>query len=77
MKRNHTIMPRMSMRWYAVQIGNDYASDWGSVHKHEAFEMARDAAEENPGEEVRISFCKAYPDDNFCDGVIIVQEATC
>lgn len=76
MKRSKTVMPRMSMRWYAVLVGEHCGSDYGSFHKREALEMAREAAEENPDEEVRISLCTSYPDDDTSDGVIVIHEPT-
>lgn len=76
MKRSKTVMPRMSMRWYAVIVGDYSGSDYGSFHKREAIEMAREAAKENPDEEVYISLCTSYPDDDFCDGTIVIHEPT-
>lgn len=60
-------------RFYAVQVGDDYSSDYGSTVKREAMKMARQEAKANPGQEVRISLCMT--DDDFCDGIITVQEA--
>ena len=64
----------MSKRFYAVQIGNDYSSDWGSTRKREAIVMAHQAARENPGKEIRISICTT--DDDFCDRQIIIREGS-
>ena len=61
-------------RFYAVQIGNDYSSDWGSTRKREAIVMAHQAARENPGKEIRISICTT--DDDFCDREIIIREGS-
>ena len=61
-------------RFYAVQIGNDYSSDWGSTRKREAIVMAHQAARENPGKEIRISICTT--DDDFCDRQIIIREGS-
>ena len=58
-------------RFYAVQIGNDYSSDWGSTRKREAIVMAHQAARENPGKEIRISICTT--DDDFCEREIIIR----
>ena len=64
----------MAKRFYAVQIGNDYSSDWGSTRKREAIVMAHQAARENPGKEIRISICTT--DDDFCDRQIIIREGS-
>ena len=58
-------------RFYAVQIGNDYSSDWGSTRKREAIVMAHQAARENPGKEIRISICTT--DDDFCEREIVIR----
>ena len=60
-------------KFYAVQVGNDYACDNGSTNKREAVRMARQEARENPGKEVRIAVCTV--DDDFVTSEIIVQEA--
>lgn len=64
----------MSKNWYAVQVGSDYTSDYGSTVKREALRMAREEAKkpENNGLEVRIAVCSA--DDDYCHDVIIVRE---
>ena len=64
----------MSKKYYAVQIGNDYSSDWGSTRKREAIVMAHQAARENPGKEIRISICTT--DDDFCDREIIIRDGS-
>ena len=64
----------MSKKFYAVQIGNDYSSDWGSTRKREAIVMAHQAARENPGKEIRISICTT--DDDFCERQIIIREGS-
>ena len=64
----------MSKKFYAVQIGNDYSSDWGSTRKREAIVMAHQAARENPGKEIRISICTT--DDDFCEREIIVRDGS-
>lgn len=61
-------------RFYAVQIGNDYSSDWGSTRKREAIVMAHQAARENPGKEIRISICTT--DDDFCEREIVIREGS-
>ncbi len=61
-------------RFYAVQIGNDYSSDWGSTRKREAIVMAHQAARDNPGKEIRISICTT--DDDFCEREIIVRDGS-
>jgi hypothetical protein len=62
---------KMSKRFYAVQHGDDFASDYGSSVKREAMKMARELAKEYPGEEIRICLCRE--DDDFCEGEIIVK----
>ena len=64
----------MSKKYYAVQIGNDYSSDWGSTRKREAIVMAHQAARENPGKELRISICTT--DEDFCESEIIIREGS-
>lgn len=59
------------MTWYAIQVGNDYASDYGSTIKRKAFQMAKKEAHKNPESEVRICVCKT--NDDFCDKEIIIQ----
>lgn len=64
----------MARRFYAVQHGDNYDSDFGSTRKAEALKMAKDLAS-NPrynGDEIRISLCTT--EDDYCDGVIIVRE---
>ena len=64
----------MSKNWYAVQVGSDYTSDYGSTVKREALRMARNEAKkpENNGLEVRIAVCSV--DDDYCQDEIIVRE---
>lgn len=64
----------MSKNWYAVQVGDDYASDYGSTVKREALRMARQEAKkpENDGIEVRIAVCST--DDDYCREVIVIRE---
>lgn len=63
----------MDRRYYAVQVGGDYVTDdCGSTVKREAFRMARRAARENPGQEVRIVLRTV--EDDYCDGIIFVQK---
>ena len=64
----------MSKNWYAVQVGDDYVSDYGSTVKREALRMARQEAKkpENDGLEVRIAVCST--DDDYCREVIVVRE---
>lgn len=64
----------MSKNWYAVQVGSDYTSDYGSAVKREALRMARKEAKkpENNGLEVRIAVCST--DDDYCQDEIIVRE---
>lgn len=65
----------MSKRFYAVQVGDDYSSDYGSTVKRAAFRMARAEAKENPGKQIRISVCRE--DDDFCEQEIIVRDGAC
>ena len=60
-------------KFYAVQHGNNYSSDYGSTNKREAMRMARELAEEFPKEEIRISICTTNND--FCMKEIIIQKA--
>lgn len=60
-------------KFYAVQHGNDYSSDFGSTNKREAMKMARELGNEFPNDEIRISVCTT--DDDFCMEEIIVREA--
>lgn len=64
----------MSKNWYAVQVGSDYTSDYGSTAKREALRMAREEAKkpENNGLEVRIAVCST--EDDYCHDEIIVRE---
>lgn len=66
----------MSNNWYAVQVGNNYASDYGSTVKREALRMARQEAKkaENDGLEVRIAVCSTG--DDYCQDEIIVREGS-
>lgn len=59
----------MSKRFYAVQVGDDYSSDYGSTVKREALRMARAEAKENPLQQVRVV---VLVQDEF-DSEIIVQ----
>lgn len=47
----------MSRNWYAVQVGDDYTSDYVSTVKREALRMSRQEARkpENDGLEIRIA----------------------
>ncbi len=58
-------------KWYAIQIGNDFSSDYGSTVKREALAMARREARKHPAEEVRIAVCTT--DSDFCTEEIIIQ----
>ena len=60
----------MAKRWYAVQHGSDFSSDFGSFVKNEAMKMARAMHSEFPGEEIRIALCRV--DDDFCEDEIVV-----
>ena len=62
-------------KFYAVQVGNDYSSDNGSTVKREAMKMARAAAKENPGMQIRISVCKV--DDDYCMQEIVIRDGEC
>lgn len=62
----------MSKKFYAVQHGNDFASDYGSNVKREAMKMARELGKDFPEEEIRICVCRE--DDDFCEEEIIVRE---
>ena len=66
----------MSKNWYAVQVGNDYTSDYGSTVKREALRMARQEAKkpENDGLEIRIAVCST--DDDYCQDEIIVRDGS-
>ena len=77
-KRNKTRHPgsrverlKMSKRFYAVQVGDDFASDNGSTVKRTALRMARALAKKNPGQEVRIAYCST--DSDYCENEEIVQ----
>lgn len=59
-------------KFYAVQVGKDYSSDYGSTVKREAFRMARAEAKENPGMQIRISVCTV--DDDFCLQEIVIRD---
>ena len=62
----------MARRFYAVQVGNDTACDYGSTRKREAYKMAREEAKEHPYEQVAICWCTT--EDNFCDYLDVIQE---
>lgn len=62
----------MGKKWYAVQVGNDTATDNGSTRKREALAMARREAKANPKE--RVKLCVCTNDDDFCLDEIVVQE---
>lgn len=66
----------MSKNWYAVQVGDDYTSDYGSTVKCEALRMARQEAKkpENDGLEIRIAVCST--DDDYCRDEIIVRDGS-
>lgn len=64
----------MSKRFYAVQHGDDYSSDFGSTVKREAYRMAKLTHEDFPGEEVRICFCTV--DDDTCEREEVVYSAS-
>lgn len=64
----------MAKKFYAVQVGNDFSSDWGSTRKREALVMAHQAARENPGKEIRISVCRE--DDDYCEQEIVIREGS-
>lgn len=63
----------MAKRFYAVQVGDSVDCSSGSTRKRDAYRMARAEAKQYPGEEVRICLCTE--DDDFCEGVIILQES--
>lgn len=58
-------------KWYAVQIGDDFSSDYGSTRKRDALKMAHAAARKHPAEEIRIAICST--DSDFCTEEIIIQ----
>lgn len=60
-------------RFYAVQYGDYDAWDIGSYDYDEAFEIARDWAEWELEEEIRIAFIDE--DEGFCDDIKIIREA--
>ena len=62
----------MAKRFYAVQHGDDYSSDWGSTNKRKAYAMARAMCKEYPDEEIRIVYCTT--DSDFCDREIVIRE---
>lgn len=65
----------MAKRFYSVEHGNDFSSDYGSTRKRDAFKMARELAKDFPFEEIRISVMT--PDDVgdwTCDSVIYVRD---
>ncbi len=59
-------------KWYAVQIGDDFSSDYGNTRKRDALKMAHAEARKHPDKEVRIAICST--DSDFCTGEIIIQE---
>lgn len=61
-------------KFYAVQNGTDYSSDYGSTVKREALRMARRLMknEAHDGEEIRICVCTTESDD--CLDEIILRE---
>lgn len=63
----------MTKNWYAVQHGDDYASDYGSTVKREAMRMAKAMCKEYPNEEIRIAVCTT--DSDYCQEEIIIQAA--
>ena len=73
-RRKEDITMTNAKRFYAVQIGNDYSSDWGSTRKREAIVMAHQAARENPGKEIRISICTT--DDDYCEREIVIRDGS-
>lgn len=64
----------MARRFYAVQWGDMYDSDYGSTRKAEALKMAKELTRDprHDGEEIRICLCTT--DDDYCDDIIIVRE---
>lgn len=62
------------MKFYAVQVGDDYSWDYGSYDAEEARGMAKIEANDadNDGKEVRIAIIDTKY--NVCDGVQIVLE---
>lgn len=59
-------------KFYAVQHGNNYTSDYGSTNKRRAYSMAHALKREYPQDEIRISVCTI--DDDFCTREIIIRE---
>lgn len=59
-------------KFYAVQHGSDYSSDYGSANKRKAYAMARELGREYPQDEIRISVCSI--DDDFCTHEIIIRD---
>lgn len=64
----------MSKRFYAVQHGDSFESDFGSTVKREAIKMANQMHREYPGEEIRLCLCRE--DDDYCEGEIILHAGT-
>lgn len=64
----------MSKKFYAVQIGDEHAFDYGSTVKSEALRMAHREMrrDENDGLQVRICVCTT--DDDFYTEEIIVRD---
>ena len=62
------------MKFYAVQIGDDYNWDYGSFDIEAARKLAEIEAEDadNDGKEIRIAIIDTKY--NVCDGVQIVRE---
>ena len=62
------------MKFYAVQIGDDYNWDYGSYDAEAARKLAEIEAEDadNDGKEIRIAIIDTKY--NVCDGVQIVRE---
>lgn len=59
-------------KFYAVQHGSDYSSDYGSTVKRKAYTMAHELGREYPRDEIRISVCTI--DDDYCTREIIIRE---
>lgn len=60
-------------KFYTVQHGNDYSSDYGSTVKRKAYTIARELGREYPQDEIRISVCSV--DDDYCTCEIIIRES--
>lgn len=62
----------MARKFYTVQVGDDFSSDYGSTNYRNALVIAHEEARNNPDKEVRICVCTT--NDDFALDVNIIQE---